>query len=382
MERIAVLGCGTMGHSIALNAAWAGLSVTMQGISDADLEQGWTNMLKKLEVMLNNGILSESEAGHIQENIKMTVSVEEAVQGATFVIEAVPENIQLKIDLFKRLDALCDPDVILASNTSGLSPTEIASETAHPERTVVTHFWNPAHLIPLVEVVRGEKTGDEAVERSFQLLKQMKKKPIEVKKEVPGFVGNRLQYALFREAQYLLEEGIASKEDIDDAVTYGIGRRLPVSGPLMTADMGGLDVFSAISDYLFQHLSSAEESLPELKKLVSEQKLGDKTGEGYYKRAAYCASKGGMVQLTKALAVEWASNGINVNAVAPTFIETELTSKMFEDKEFEKEVNGRIPLGKLADAEDVSAVTLFLSSNLSKFITGDTIKVDGGWTAI
>ncbi|WP_368297610.1 3-hydroxyacyl-CoA dehydrogenase family protein [Cytobacillus firmus] len=283
MERIAVLGCGTMGHSIALNAAWAGLSVTMQGISDADLEQGWTNMLKKLEVMLNNGILSESEAGHIQENIKMTVSVEEAVQGATFVIEAVPENIQLKIDLFKRLDALCDPDVILASNTSGLSPTEIASETAHPERTVVTHFWNPAHLIPLVEVVRGEKTGDEAVERSFQLLKLMKKKPIEVKKEVPGFVGNRLQYALFREAQYLLEEGIASKEDIDDAVTYGIGRRLPVSGPLMTADMGGLDVFSAISDYLFHHLSSAEESLPALKKLVSEQKLGDKTGEGYYK---------------------------------------------------------------------------------------------------
>ncbi|MFD5852532.1 3-hydroxyacyl-CoA dehydrogenase family protein [Cytobacillus oceanisediminis] len=283
MERIAVLGCGTMGHSIALNAAWAGLSVKMQGISDADLEQGWTNMLKKLEVMLNNGILSDSEAAQIQENIKMTVSVEEAVTDATFVIEAVPENIQLKIDLFKRLDALCAPDVILASNTSGLSPTEIASETVYPERTVVTHFWNPAHLIPLVEVVRGEKTGDEAVERSFQLLKQMKKKPIEVKKEIPGFVGNRLQYALFREAQYLLEEGIASKEDIDDAVTYGIGRRLPVSGPLMTADMGGLDVFSAISDYLFQHLSSAEESLPILKKLVEEQKLGDKSGEGYYK---------------------------------------------------------------------------------------------------
>lgn len=283
MERIAVLGCGTMGHSIALNAAWAGLSVKMQGISDADLEQGWTNMLKKLEVMLDNGILSNSEAAQIQENIKMTVSVEEAVTDATFVIEAVPENIQLKIDLFKRLDALCAPDVILASNTSGLSPTEIASETVYPERTVVTHFWNPAHLIPLVEVVRGEKTGDEAVKRSFQLLKQMKKKPIEVKKEIPGFVGNRLQYALFREAQYLLEEGIASKEDIDDAVTYGIGRRLPVSGPLMTADMGGLDVFSAISDYLFQHLSSAEESLPILKKLVEEQNLGDKSGEGYYK---------------------------------------------------------------------------------------------------
>jgi 3-hydroxybutyryl-CoA dehydrogenase len=272
-----------MGHSIALNAAWAGLSVKMQGISDSDLEQGWTNMLKKLKVMLNNGILSDSEAAQIQENIKMTTSVEEAVREATFVIEAVPEDISIKKELFKHLDALCAPDVILASNTSGLSPTEIASETEHPERTVVTHFWNPAHLIPLVEIVRGEETSDEAVERSFHLLQQMKKKPIEVKREVPGFVGNRLQYALFREAQYLLEEGIASKEDIDDAVTYGIGRRLPVSGPFMTADMGGLDVFSAISDYLFQHLSSAEESLPTLKKLVAEQKLGDKTGEGYYK---------------------------------------------------------------------------------------------------
>ncbi|PWW31459.1 3-hydroxybutyryl-CoA dehydrogenase [Cytobacillus oceanisediminis] len=278
-----MLGCGTMGHSIALNAAWAGLSVKMQGISDSDLEQGWTNMLKKLKVMLNNGILSDSEAAQIQENIKMTTSVEEAVREATFVIEAVPEDISIKKELFKHLDALCAPDVILASNTSGLSPTEIASETEHPERTVVTHFWNPAHLIPLVEIVRGEETSDEAVERSFHLLQQMKKKPIEVKREVPGFVGNRLQYALFREAQYLLEEGIASKEDIDDAVTYGIGRRLPVSGPFMTADMGGLDVFSAISDYLFQHLSSAEESLPTLKKLVAEQKLGDKTGEGYYK---------------------------------------------------------------------------------------------------
>ncbi|TLS36708.1 3-hydroxyacyl-CoA dehydrogenase family protein [Pseudalkalibacillus caeni] len=283
MEKVAVLGCGTMGHSIALNAAWAGISVTMQGISEADLDQGWTNMLKKLQIMLNNNILSDSEADKIKENIKITTSVEEAAEQATFVIEAVPEDINLKVELFKKLDSLCGANVILASNTSGLSPTEIASQTAHPERTVVTHFWNPAHLIPLVEVVRGEKTSDEAVERAFELLQQMKKKPIEVKKEVPGFVGNRLQYALFREAQYILEEGIASKEDIDDAVTFGIGRRLPVSGPLMSADMGGLDVFSAISDYLFQHLSCAEESLPTLKNLVEEKKLGDKTGEGYYK---------------------------------------------------------------------------------------------------
>lgn len=151
------------------------------------------------------------------------------------------------------------------------------------KRFIITHFWNPAHLIPLVEVVRGEKTSDQTTERAFQLLKAFQKKTIEVKMEISGFIGNRLQYALFREAQFLLELGVATKEDIDAAVTYSIGRRLPITGPLQSADMGGLDVFSTISDYLFSDLSNAKESSPTLKKLVQEQKLGTKTGEGYYK---------------------------------------------------------------------------------------------------
>ena len=282
LEQIAILGCGTMGHSIALNAAWSGMNVTMQGMNEQDINQGYTKLLSKLEILLNNGLVNPSEAKQIENRIKLTTSLEAAVKEATFVIEAIPENITLKIAIFKQLDNLCAKEVILASNTSGLSPTEIASATENPERTVVTHFWNPAHLVPLVEVVRGEKTNDNTVERTFELLKGMKKKPIEVKKEVLGFVGNRLQYALFREAQFLLEEGVASKEDIDAAVTYGIGRRLPVTGPFMSADMGGLDIFSTISDYLFQHLSNAQSSLPTLQSLIDEKKLGEKTKEGYY----------------------------------------------------------------------------------------------------
>ncbi|WP_172371635.1 3-hydroxyacyl-CoA dehydrogenase NAD-binding domain-containing protein [Sporosarcina jiandibaonis] len=283
MEKIAVIGCGTMGHSIALSAAWAGYDVKMQGIDHADIDRGLENIQVKLQVLMQNGLIDEVAAQLIKDRIETTTSIEELAEGSTFIIEAVPENIELKKTIFKQLDSLCSVDVILASNTSALSPTEIASGTNHPERTVITHFWHPAHLIPLVEVVRGNKTSDLTIKRSLELMIKMNKKPIEVKKEAPGFVGNRLQFALLREAQHILEEGIASKEDIDAAVVYSIGRRLPVTGPILSADMGGLDVYKDISNYLYSHLSTTQEATPSMSELVNENKLGNKTGEGYYK---------------------------------------------------------------------------------------------------
>ncbi|WP_018661964.1 3-hydroxyacyl-CoA dehydrogenase family protein [Heyndrickxia acidiproducens] len=281
MESVSILGCGTMGHTIALCAAWANMDVKMKGMDQADIERGLSGIKKKLDTLIDNSIIKEADRTEIQRRISTMTSLEDAVDGATFVIEAAPEDLKLKQDLYQQLDRLCGPSVILASNTSGLKPTDIAAQLAHPERVVVTHFWNPAHLVPLVEVVRGKKTSDETVARSMKLIKQMNKKPIEVKKEVPGFVGNRLQFALFREAQALLEEGVATKEDIDAAVTFGIGRRLPVTGPILSADMTGLDVAKAITDYLFPVLSNAAQSAI-LQQLVGEQKLGDKTGEGFY----------------------------------------------------------------------------------------------------
>ena len=282
MEKLAIIGCGTMGHSIALNAGWAGIQVRMYGTNQADTEHGEIGITSKLKMLVKHELLSEQELALIRERIIITTSMDDVLKDCTYVIEAAPENIDLKKNLFLHLDKVLNKDVILASNTSGLSPTDIASVTTHPERILVTHFWNPAHLVPLVEVVGGEKTNDASVKRTLELLRFMKKKPIEVKKEVPGFVANRLQFALFREAQNLLENGIASKEDIDAAVVYSIGRRLSVTGPLVSADMGGLDVFSTISDYLFPDLSNAEGSLPTLNRLVENNKLGSKTGEGYY----------------------------------------------------------------------------------------------------
>lgn len=283
MEKLSVLGAGLMGHSIALTAAWAGIEVVMQGVDESDLERAEKGLHHKLSLLHENGLIEESEMKEIRERIHTTTSLEDAVSAATFVIEAIPENLELKQGYYQHLDRLCKSEVILASNTSGLSPTAIAKNMQKPERMVVTHFWNPAHLIPLVEVVRGEKTNDNTVQRALELLHAMNKKPIEVKKDVLGSVGNRLQYALFREAQYILEQGIASMEDIDTAVTYSIGRRLPVTGPFMTADMGGLEVFDAISNYLFADLSKANQSLDTMREFVDKGKYGQKTGEGFYR---------------------------------------------------------------------------------------------------
>lgn len=282
MERIAVIGCGTMGHSIALSAAWAGYDVTMHGIAVEELKNALAGMESKLQVLIDNDLLTIEEAQAVKGRVTTVTTIEDAVKEATFIIEAVPERLELKQQIFKQLDELCDPTVILASNTSAISPTDIASKTKHPERTVITHFWHPAHLIPLVEVVRGSKTNDETVERSMKLMNAMNKKPIEVKKEAPGFVGNRLQFALLREAQHILEEGIATKEDIDAAVLYSIGRRLPVTGPFLSADMGGLDVYTDISNYLYRDLSTAKQSASSMQELLEAGDLGSKTGKGYY----------------------------------------------------------------------------------------------------
>lgn len=281
-EKLSILGSGTMGHSIALAAASAGMEVKVWGTGEQDIERGKLGVAEKIKILRKHDVIESAAAAAIESRIRFTDSLEECISGATFIVEAVPENLELKQKLFQELDHLCQPNVILASNTSGLSPTAIASLTLSPERTLVTHFWNPGHLIPLVEVVRGEKTADGTVERAVQLLQHMDKKPVVVKKDILGSIVNRLQYALFREAQYIFEQGVATVEDIDAAVRYSIGRRLPVTGPFMTADMGGLDVFDSISSYLFPDLSSHQESFSRMRSLVDEGKYGQKTGAGFY----------------------------------------------------------------------------------------------------
>ena len=282
MESLAVIGSGTMGHSITLSAAWAGIKVKMTGLTEEEALTGMEAIRKKVAVLVINDLIEDCEVEEILGNITLNSSLDDAIKDTSFIIECIPEDIGLKNKLFRQLDLKCGPGTVLASNTSGLRLSDIAKGTRHPERILITHFWNPAHLIPLVEVLRASVTTEDAFARTMALLQLMGKKPIEVRKEVPGLVGNRLQFALFREAQHLLDQGIATKEDIDAAVTFGIGRRLSVTGPLMSADMGGLDVFNSVSNTLFKTISNAEQSYPALRELISEKKYGDKSGEGYY----------------------------------------------------------------------------------------------------
>ena len=283
IRNIAVLGTGTMGHGIALLSAKAGLNVKMYGRSDESLDRGMSSIISSLNRLTIQGTFSEMECQDIISRIRGVKTLEEAADGADFIIESVAENLELKQDIFRKLDSLCTPEVILASNTSGLSPSEIANVTTHPERVVIAHFWNPPQLIPLVEVVPGEKTSKETVDITSEWIEIKKKKSVKMEKECLGFIGNRLQLALLREAMYIVEQGWAKPEEVDKAMEYGHGRRLSVTGPLCSADLGGLDIFNNISSYLFKDLCNYTEPSALLNEKVKESKLGTKSGEGFYK---------------------------------------------------------------------------------------------------
>ncbi len=282
MNKISIIGAGTMGHSIALTAAWRNLSARVHAMDEQEIERATESIRVKVDTLVQNGLMQEDEGNQLLRNIHFTTSLVDCIKGADFIIEAVPENPQIKKELYQLLEEVIPPEVPIASNTSGIPTALLFSEMLYPERFIITHFWNPAHLIPLVEVVPGRETSEKTVEQTMAMLERLGKKAILVKKEVPGFIGNRLQFALLREAEHLLDEGVASKEDIDLAVTHSIGRRLPITGPLMSADLTGLDVAHAISDYLYEELCNGTKPGATIARLVDNQQLGAKSGQGFY----------------------------------------------------------------------------------------------------
>lgn len=282
IQEVALIGAGTMGAGFGLCFALAGCRARLYDINPDQLKTGLTRIENALQLFVAEGVVTPKEAEAALPRVSTTTELDQALEGVQFVLEAVPEVMELKQKLFPEMEALVGKNTVLASNTSALSISKISSVCKHPENICGMHWFNPPELVPLVEVIKGEKTSDETATLVYELIKKLDHEPIMVKKEAPGFVGNRMQIALFREALHILEEGIADPRDVDKALKYGIGFRWSWQGPAETADLGGLDVWNAVSTYLFPRLSNMTETPDSFRKMIEEGKLGVKNGRGFY----------------------------------------------------------------------------------------------------
>lgn len=281
VHTVANLGAGTMGHATALQFAMHGCIVNLLDTDPTALSRGMTAIQRDLTTFHDAGLLTETPAA-ILTRIHPTTDNATALTAADFVIESIAEDLALKKSVWQTVEQLVQPDVLLATNTSGLSPTTIQKVLQRPERFVVAHFWNPAQLMPLVEVVPGELTAQATVTATVALMTKIGKHAVALQKESLGFVGNRIQLAVLREALHVVAEGIATPEAVDDIITYSLGRRWNLVGPIASADLGGLDVFKNISAYLYADLANETTTDPALSQKVAENHLGLKSGQGFY----------------------------------------------------------------------------------------------------
>lgn len=280
IKKLGVVGAGAMGNGIAQLAAQIGCDVVMRDIEDAFVERGMKNIDRFLSKSVEKGKLESKEKDAILGRITGTTDMSR-LKDVDFVIEAVIEDLELKKSVFKELDELCRPEVVLASNTSSMSLTEIAAATKRPENVCGMHFFNPVPLMRLVEVIRGYATSDETVAITTDLAKKMGKTTVEVKKDSPGFIVNRIMIPHMVEAIKIVEEGIATKEDVDTAVKNGLNYPM---GPFELMDLTGIDICYFVNEYFHKELNKELKWVsPNLfKTMIRANKLGRKTGEGWY----------------------------------------------------------------------------------------------------
>lgn len=276
----AVIGPGLMGHGIALVMAKVPGDVWLCGESDAVLAVAMTRIDQSLQQLSRYDLVQDTDA--IAARICPTTDLAQAVESACFVVEAVPEDLALKQLLFADIERLAPADAILATNSSGLPIAQSAALVENKARVVGSHFFLPAQIIPLVEVSRGTETSDETMQWTYDHWRACGKEPIRIEKDLPGYVANRMQGALVREATHLLAEGVANAEDIDKAVRVGFGLRYLVSGPLEQRDLGGLDLHVALAGELWPHLDASAGPFPMVKEMVSRGELGLKAGKGFF----------------------------------------------------------------------------------------------------
>lgn len=273
-ENITIIGAGLMGHAIAHVMASAGHAVRVFDRSEDALAALSEKISAISQILGANADVAGRISGHADLN--------SAVTGADFVIEAAVENLEIKRRIVADLEAIVSPEAIIASNTSALPIAQIAAEAQRPNRVVGAHFWNPPHLVKLVEVIQAEHTSDETIAKTIALFANAGHRAVHVKKDIPGFIGNRLQHALKREAIALVADGVCDAKTVDDVVKFGFGSRLAILGPLEQSDMVGLNLTKAIHETLMPDIDATPIVHPYLETLVEQGHLGMSTGQGFY----------------------------------------------------------------------------------------------------
>jgi 3-hydroxybutyryl-CoA dehydrogenase len=283
IKQISVIGSGMMGHAIAEEFAVAGYEVILYGRSEDKLKQALAKIKRSLNELTEWEIISENDMAPTLDRLHTTTDLTEAGSNTDLIVEAVVEELEIKNELFSKLDVISPERTIFASNTSSILPSVLAAATRRPDRFLVAHYFNPPYLMPLVEIVRGNKTSDETTNMVYRLMKAMGKSPIICQKEVPGFIANRLQLVLWREAFNIVQRGIASPQDVDLAVKNSFGRRLGMVGPFELYEyIDGYDLTLQCEKYMLPDMNTSNESYPLLLEKVEKGELGAKTGKGFY----------------------------------------------------------------------------------------------------
>jgi 3-hydroxybutyryl-CoA dehydrogenase len=282
IKNISVLGAGIMGHGIAQSFLMGGYPVSLYDIQESILETAKSHIEKNLGLFYESGLIGKKDIDLSLQRLSTTTDLKLAVEGSDFIVEAAPEDLGLKQRLFEQVESFCGGNTIIATNTSSLTLKGIGVRVKNRDRLVVTHWFNPPHIVPTVEVVKGEQTGDETMETAYQLLEKIKKMPVKINQELPGFLVNRIQLAMVREVFDLYEKGVASAADIDKAVKGSFGFRLASIGPLLTADLGGIELWLRVSENLLPLIQSSTDPPKALQRLVSQGHFGIKTGKGFY----------------------------------------------------------------------------------------------------